>query len=171
MWPSFPLTENWCRTLGGSRTIWASFTLTSQPVSFTALLIPFPDHVCGGPVTLCWCTLTSQISPTCLTGTQSSCLCYLRPTTRPRRMWVLLTWFYTIPRAHTGGEPVSWDKNMYITLHGNWETYSSIAYTHTQVVNQVVLWDKIIRRGDSPLVELHTAKSKYGFFDDGRGLL
>jgi len=60
---------------------------------------------------------------------------------------------------------------MYITLHGNWETYSSIAYTHTQVVNQVVLWDKIIRRGDSPLVELHTVKSKYGFFDDGRGLL
>lgn len=91
----------------------------------------FPDHVCGGQVALCWCTLTSQISPTCLTGTQSSCLCYLRPTTRPRRMWVLLTWFYTIPCAHTGGEPVSWDKNMYITLHGNWETYSSIAYTHT----------------------------------------
>jgi len=77
----------------------------------------------------------------------------------------------TIPCAHTGGEPVSWDKNMYITLHSNWETYSSIAYTHTQVVNQVLLWDKIIRRGDSPLVELHTAKSKYGFLDDGRGLL
>lgn len=37
MWPSFPLTESWCRTLGGSRRIWASFSLTSQPVSFTAI--------------------------------------------------------------------------------------------------------------------------------------
>ncbi|CAM5108408.1 unnamed protein product [Eretmochelys imbricata] len=37
-------------------------------------------------------------------------------------------------------------------------------------LNQVVLWDKIILRGDSPKLLLKDMKSKYFFFDDGNGL-
>lgn len=36
--------------------------------------------------------------------------------------------------------------------------------------NQVVLWDRIIRRGDSAILDLRSASTKYNFFDDGRGL-
>uniref|UniRef100_A0A8V0XGH1 Signal peptidase complex subunit 3 n=2 Tax=Phasianidae TaxID=9005 RepID=A0A8V0XGH1_CHICK len=37
-------------------------------------------------------------------------------------------------------------------------------------LNQVVLWDKIILRGDNPRLFLKDMKSKYFFFDDGNGL-
>ena len=40
-----------------------------------------------------------------------------------------------------------------------------------QVINQVVLWDKIIRRGDIASISTDGIKSKYPFFDDGFGLL
>ncbi|KAG7169945.1 Signal peptidase complex subunit 3-like [Homarus americanus] len=36
---------------------------------------------------------------------------------------------------------------------------------------QVVLWDKIIRRGDASLVSLKNQHLKYYFWDDGNGLL
>ena len=39
-----------------------------------------------------------------------------------------------------------------------------------QPVNQVVLWDKIILRGDSAYLDLSGVKTKYRFFDDGKGL-
>jgi len=34
----------------------------------------------------------------------------------------------------------------------------------------VVIWDKIIRRGESALLDLRDMKAKYYFFDDGHGL-
>lgn len=34
-------------------------------------------------------------------------------------------------------------------------------------VNQVVLWDKIVLRGDNPIVDLKGLRTKYYFFDDG----
>jgi len=34
----------------------------------------------------------------------------------------------------------------------------------------VVIWDKIIRRGESAVLELNDMKAKYYFFDDGHGL-
>jgi signal peptidase complex subunit 3 len=38
-------------------------------------------------------------------------------------------------------------------------------------VNQVVLWDKIILRGESPVIDISSASPKYYFWDDGNGLL
>ncbi|PIO27855.1 hypothetical protein AB205_0191300, partial [Aquarana catesbeiana] len=40
----------------------------------------------------------------------------------------------------------------------------------SRALNQVVLWDKIILRGDNPKLSLKEMKSKYFFFDDGNGL-
>ena len=40
-----------------------------------------------------------------------------------------------------------------------------------QVKNEVVLWDKIIKRGDIASISVTGIKSKYSFFDDGFGLL
>ncbi|TSX30750.1 Signal peptidase complex subunit 3 [Bagarius yarrelli] len=37
-------------------------------------------------------------------------------------------------------------------------------------MNQVVLWDKIVKRGENTRLELRDMKSKYYFFDDGNGL-
>ena len=34
----------------------------------------------------------------------------------------------------------------------------------------MVLWDKIIRRGESAILNLKDMKAKYYFFDDGHGL-
>ncbi|KAL7981881.1 hypothetical protein Chor_000938 [Crotalus horridus] len=49
--------------------------------------------------------------------------------------------------------------------------YLSAEYsTKNNALNQVVLWDKIILRGDSPKLLLKDMKSKYFFFDDGNGL-
>lgn len=40
----------------------------------------------------------------------------------------------------------------------------------SQALNQVVLWDKIVRRGENTKLNLKDMKSKYFFFDDGNGL-
>ncbi|RLW09049.1 hypothetical protein DV515_00002722, partial [Chloebia gouldiae] len=42
--------------------------------------------------------------------------------------------------------------------------------TKNNALNQVVLWDKIMLRGDNPRLSLKDMKSKYFFFDDGNGL-
>jgi len=34
----------------------------------------------------------------------------------------------------------------------------------------VVIWDKIIRRGESAVLNLKDMKAKYYFYDDGHGL-
>lgn len=39
-----------------------------------------------------------------------------------------------------------------------------------QSLNQVVLWDKIVLRGENTKLNLRDMKSKYFFFDDGNGL-
>ncbi|KAK1791934.1 hypothetical protein P4O66_013192 [Electrophorus voltai] len=49
--------------------------------------------------------------------------------------------------------------------------YLSAEYaTRSNVLNQVVLWDKILLRGENTRLELKDMKSKYFFFDDGNGL-
>ncbi|XP_014817194.1 signal peptidase complex subunit 3 [Numenius arquata] len=49
--------------------------------------------------------------------------------------------------------------------------YLSAEYsTKNNALNQVVLWDKIMLRGDNPRLLLKDMKSKYFFFDDGNGL-
>ncbi|NXH18148.1 SPCS3 peptidase, partial [Bucco capensis] len=42
--------------------------------------------------------------------------------------------------------------------------------TKNNALNQVVLWDKIMLRGDNPRLFLKDMKTKYYFFDDGNGL-
>ncbi|NWQ75099.1 SPCS3 peptidase, partial [Columbina picui] len=42
--------------------------------------------------------------------------------------------------------------------------------TRKNALNQVVLWDKIMLRGDNPRLFLKDMKTKYFFFDDGNGL-
>ncbi|KAJ8335870.1 hypothetical protein SKAU_G00392120 [Synaphobranchus kaupii] len=49
--------------------------------------------------------------------------------------------------------------------------YLSAEYaTKSNVLNQVVLWDRIVLRGDKTKLSLKDMKSKYFFFDDGNGL-
>ncbi|KFO90154.1 Signal peptidase complex subunit 3, partial [Buceros rhinoceros silvestris] len=49
--------------------------------------------------------------------------------------------------------------------------YLSAEYsTKNNALNQVVLWDKIMLRGDNPRLFLKDMKTKYLFFDDGNGL-
>ncbi|TNM85580.1 hypothetical protein fugu_007851 [Takifugu bimaculatus] len=49
--------------------------------------------------------------------------------------------------------------------------YLSAEYTtKSNSLNQVVLWDKIILRGESTVLNMRDMKSKYFFFDDGNGL-
>ncbi|KAK7930085.1 hypothetical protein WMY93_006480 [Mugilogobius chulae] len=42
--------------------------------------------------------------------------------------------------------------------------------TKNNALNQVVLWDKIVLRGENTKLNLRDMKSKYFFFDDGNGL-
>ncbi|KAG7260267.1 hypothetical protein CRUP_001499 [Coryphaenoides rupestris] len=42
--------------------------------------------------------------------------------------------------------------------------------TKSNSLNQVVLWDKIVLRGENSNLILRDMKSKYFFFDDGNGL-
>ncbi|GFN76599.1 signal peptidase complex subunit 3 [Plakobranchus ocellatus] len=37
-------------------------------------------------------------------------------------------------------------------------------------LNQVVLWDKIVKRGDNTILDLRQANTKYYFWDYGNGL-
>ena len=37
-------------------------------------------------------------------------------------------------------------------------------------VNQVVLWDKIIQRGENAVLDYRSMNTKYYFWDDGNGL-
>ncbi|MCI4376032.1 hypothetical protein PGIGA_G00183340 [Pangasianodon gigas] len=49
--------------------------------------------------------------------------------------------------------------------------YLSAEYsTKNNALNQVVLWDKIVLRGENTKLDLKDMKSDYYFFDDGNGL-
>ncbi|XP_076004334.1 signal peptidase complex subunit 3 [Genypterus blacodes] len=49
--------------------------------------------------------------------------------------------------------------------------YFSAEYaSKSNALNQVVLWDKIVLRGENTKLNLRDMKSKYFFFDDGNGL-
>merc|ERR1712115_194618 len=50
--------------------------------------------------------------------------------------------------------------------------YLSAEYsTPKNKVNQVVLWDKIIQRGENAVLDYRSMNTKYYFWDDGNGLL
>ncbi|KAI0216800.1 Signal peptidase complex subunit 3 [Lamellibrachia satsuma] len=58
----------------------------------------------------------------------------------------------------------------------NWNVKQLFLYltaeyeTDNNKVNQVVLWDKIIQRGEKAVIDLNSMNTKYYFFDDGNGL-
>ena len=58
----------------------------------------------------------------------------------------------------------------------NWNVKQLFLYltaeyvTENNVVNQVVLWDKIIRRGENATLNYNKTNTKYYFWDDGNGL-
>ncbi|NXU04119.1 SPCS3 peptidase, partial [Buphagus erythrorhynchus] len=72
------------------------------------------------------------------------------------------------------GLQTSWTKSTLIIFDWNVKQlflYLSAEYsTKNNALNQVVLWDKIMLRGDNPRLSLKDMKSKYFFFDDGNGL-
>ncbi|ELU08915.1 hypothetical protein CAPTEDRAFT_225712 [Capitella teleta] len=58
----------------------------------------------------------------------------------------------------------------------NWNVKQLFLYltaeyvTGKNVINQVVLWDQIIKRGDNSILDYHGMNPKYYFWDDGNGL-
>ncbi|XP_077983884.1 signal peptidase complex subunit 3-like [Glandiceps talaboti] len=58
----------------------------------------------------------------------------------------------------------------------NWNTKQLFLYltaeyeTTNNKLNQVVLWDKIIKRGENTKLDFKSMNTKYYFFDDGNGL-
>ena len=54
-------------------------------------------------------------------------------------------------------------KQLFLYLLAEYETKDN-------KVNQVVLWDKIIKRGDNAVLNLKKMNTKYYFFDDGNFL-
>ena len=71
-------------------------------------------------------------------------------------------------------------KQLFVLVTAHYRTRNNVRVTVVDVLpvthplpqprNQVVLWDRIIRRGDSAILDLRSAATKYNFFDDGRGL-
>ncbi|NXQ68441.1 SPCS3 peptidase, partial [Quiscalus mexicanus] len=75
------------------------------------------------------------------------------------------------------GLQIFWNENTWMLFFiFDWNVkqlflYLSAEYsTKNNALNQVVLWDKIMLRGDNPRLSLKDMKSKYFFFDDGNGL-
>ncbi|XP_070554293.1 signal peptidase complex subunit 3-like [Ptychodera flava] len=58
----------------------------------------------------------------------------------------------------------------------NWNTKQLFLYltaeyeTKNNKLNQVVLWDKIVKRGENTKLDFKSMNTKYYFFDDGNGL-
>ena len=55
-------------------------------------------------------------------------------------------------------------KQLFLYLTAEYETPNN-------KLNQVVLWDKIILRGENALLDYRSMNTKYYFWDDGNGLL
>ncbi|CAH2300479.1 signal peptidase complex subunit 3 [Pelobates cultripes] len=83
---------------------------------------------------------------------------------------------FTGPRERSDLGFITFDLNSAVQPIFDWNVkqlfiYLSAEYsTRSNALNQVVLWDKIILRGDNPKLSLKEMKSKYFFFDDGNGL-
>ncbi|XP_071531541.1 signal peptidase complex subunit 3 [Panulirus ornatus] len=84
---------------------------------------------------------------------------------------------YAVSREKNDLGALRFDLTADLTSLFNWNTKQLFLYltaeyeTTTNKVNQVVLWDKIIRRGESSMVSIKNQHLKYYFWDDGNGLL
>jgi len=83
---------------------------------------------------------------------------------------------YTVSRDELDLGVITFDIDANLTQVFNWNVKQLFLYLSAEYeskdnkVNQVVLWDKIIQRGQSPVLAMKNLHSKYYFWDDGRGL-
>lgn len=83
---------------------------------------------------------------------------------------------YTASREKNDLGFINFNLNAEMDKIFNWNVKQLFVYltaeytTHNNKLNQVVIWDKIIRRGESADLDYKDIKAKYYFFDDGHGL-
>lgn len=71
---------------------------------------------------------------------------------------------------------ITFDLETNLTSLFNWNVKQLFIFltaeykTEDNVLNQVVLWDKIIRRGSNAVLDFKNLNTKYYFWDDGNGL-
>lgn len=71
---------------------------------------------------------------------------------------------------------ITFDLQTDLTPLFNWNVKELFLYltaeyeTPNNKLNQVVLWDKIIKRGENAALDFKNMNTKYYFFDDGNGL-
>lgn len=71
---------------------------------------------------------------------------------------------------------ISFDLQADLTPIFNWNVKQLFLYltahykTSSNEINQVVIWDKIIQRGDNSKLDYRSMNTKYYFWDDGHGL-
>lgn len=71
---------------------------------------------------------------------------------------------------------ITFDLESNLTSLFNWNVKQLFLFltaeykSEENVLNQVVLWDKIIRRGESAILDFKNMNTKYYFWDDGNGL-
>lgn len=71
---------------------------------------------------------------------------------------------------------ITFDLNADLNPLFNWNVKQLFLYltaeykTKDNELNQVVLWDKIVQRGDNAILDLKNMHTKYYFWDDGNGL-
>ncbi|XP_066968270.1 signal peptidase complex subunit 3 [Macrobrachium rosenbergii] len=84
---------------------------------------------------------------------------------------------YAVSREKNDLGALRFDLSTDLSKLFNWNTKELFLYltaeyeTQNNKINQVVLWDKIILRGENPQVDLKNQHLKYYFWDDGNGLL
>lgn len=84
---------------------------------------------------------------------------------------------YSANRAKNDLASLSLDVEMDMSSIFNWNVKQLFIFlvaeysTPTNEVNQVVLWDKIVMRGENPVIDISSIPPKYYFWDDGNGLL
>ncbi|CAG0922645.1 unnamed protein product [Notodromas monacha] len=72
---------------------------------------------------------------------------------------------------------ITFDLEADLTSLFNWNVKQLFLYLTAEYqssnnkLNQVVLWDKIIRRGESAILNYSGLNTKYYFWDDGKGLV
>eukprot|EP00794_Sanderia_malayensis_P007325 gene7325-8143_t len=82
---------------------------------------------------------------------------------------------FTVSKEHTDLGFLTFNITSNLQPLFNWNTkqlflYLSAEYTtKLNEVNQVILWDKIIKRGEPAFLDLRNRNTKYYFFDDGLG--
>ncbi|CAG0902561.1 unnamed protein product, partial [Cyprideis torosa] len=83
---------------------------------------------------------------------------------------------YSAAREYNDLGFITFDLKADLTSLFNWNVKQLFLYltaeyeTPNNKLNQVVLWDKIIQRGENPILDYHGLNTKYYFWDDGKGL-